>query len=213
MRPSVPAVGEVPLYWDAAKRELSAADPLLASVISDNEGPGLSSKGDMFLTLASSIVSQQISTAAAKTVWARFERLVGDVRSDTVLSANHEQLRQCGLSGRKAEYILGIAEAWESGYGDKEWDSMSDEDVMASLTGLRGVGEWTAEMIMIFTLLRPDVFPVGDVGVVRAIERLYSGGRDMSKQEILERSEKWRPWRTVATWYLWRSIDPGPVQY
>jgi len=209
----VPAVGEVPSYWDAAKWELSTADPLLAGVISDNEGPGLFSKGDMFSTLASSIVSQQISTAAAKTVWARFERLVGDVRPDTVLSADYEQLRQCGLSGRKAEYILGIAEAWKSGYGDKEWDSMSDEDVMASLTGLRGVGEWTAEMIMIFSLLRPDVFPVGDVGVVRAIEQLYSGGSEMSKQEILERSGKWKPWRTVATWYLWRSIDPEPVQY
>ena len=90
---------------------------------------------------------------------------------------------------------------------------MSDEEVLAFLTGLRGVGAWTAEMIMIFTLLRPDVFPVGDVGVVRAVERLYSDGRAMSKQEILEKSEEWKPWRTVATWYLWRSIDPGPVQF
>ena len=209
----MPAVGEVPSYWDAAKRELSAADPVLASVISDNEGPGLSSKGDMFLTLASSIVSQQISTAAAKMVWARFEGLLGEVRPDAVLSVSHEQMRRCGLSGRKADYIRGIAKAWRSGYGDRDWDSMSDEEVLALLTGLRGVGAWTAEMIMIFTLLRPDVFPVGDVGVVRAVERLYSDGRAMSKQEILEKSEEWKPWRTVATWYLWRSIDPGPVQF
>ena len=209
----MPAAGEVPEYWEAAKADLSATDSALAEVITQNEEPALSSKGDLFLNLVSAIVSQQISTAAARTIWGRFEGLVGEVNPKSVLSRRHEELRGCGLSGRKAEYILEIAEAWQSGYADIDWDEASDVEVMEALTGLRGVGAWTAEMVLIFTLLRPDVFPVGDIGVVRAVERLYSGGERMSNDELIAKSQDWKPWRTVATWYLWRSIDPEPVQY
>ena len=209
----MPAAGEVPEYWDAAKADLSATDSALGEVIAQNEEPALSSKGDLFLNLVSAIVSQQISTAAARTIWGRFEGLVGEVNPKSVLSRSHEELRGCGLSGRKAEYILEIAEAWQSGYADIDWDEASDVEVMEALTGLRGVGAWTAEMVLIFTLLRPDVFPVGDIGVVRAVERLYSGGERMSNDELIAKSQDWKPWRTVATWYLWRSIDPEPVQY
>ena len=204
----MPAAGEVPEYWDAAKADLSATDSALAEVIARNGKPALSSKGDLFLSLVSAIVSQQISTAAARTIWGRFEDLVGEVKPKSVLSRSHEELRGCGLSGRKAEYILGIAEAWQSGYADIDWDEMSDVEVMAALIKLRGVGTWTVEMILIFTLLRPDVFPVGDIGVVRAVERLYSEGERMSNDELIAKSQDWRPWRTVATWYLWRSIGP-----
>jgi len=209
----MPAAGEVPEYWEAAKADLSATDSALAEVITQNEEPALSSKGDLFLNLVSAIVSQQISTVAARTIWGRFEGLVGEVNPKSVLSRSHEELRGCGLSGRKAEYILEIAEAWQSGYADIDWDEASDVEVMEALTGLRGVGAWTAEMVLIFTLLRPDVFPVGDIGVVRAVERLYSGGERMSNDELIAKSQDWKPWRTVATWYLWRSIDPEPVQY
>jgi len=209
----MPAAGEVPKYWDAAKADLSATDSALAEVIARNAEPVLSSKGDLFLNLVSAIVSQQISIAAARTIWGRFESLVGEVNPKSVLSHSHEELRGCGLSGRKAEYILGIAEAWQSGYADTDWDEMSDVEVMAALIKLRGVGTWTVEMILIFTLLRPDVFPVSDIGVVRAVERLYSKGERMSNDELIAKSQDWRPWRTVATWYLWRSIDPEPVQY
>ena len=209
----MPAAGEVPEYWDAAKADLSATDSALGEVIAQNEEPALSSKGDLFLNLVSAIVSQQISTVAARTIWGRFEGLVGEVNPKSVLSRSHEELRGCGLSGRKAEYILEIAEAWQSGYADIDWDEASDVEVMEALTGLRGVGAWTAEMVLIFTLLRPDVFPVGDIGVVRAVERLYSEGERMSNDELIAKSQDWRPWRTVATWYLWRSIDPEPVQY
>jgi len=209
----MPAAGEVPEYWEAAKADLSATDSALAEVITQNEEPALSSKGDLFLNLVSAIVSQQISTAAARTIWGRFENLVDEVNPKSVLSRSHEELRGCGLSGRKAEYILEIAEAWQSGYADIDWDEASDVEVMEALTGLRGVGAWTAEMVLIFTLLRPDVFPVGDIGVVRAVERLYSGGERMSNDELIAKSQDWKPWRTVATWYLWRSIDPEPVQY
>ena len=209
----MPTAGSIPGYWVTAKAELSAADSILAEVIARNEEPVLSSKGDLFLNLVSAIVSQQISTTAARTIWGRFEGLVSEVNPKSVLSRSHEELRGCGLSGRKAEYILGIAEAWQSGYADIDWDDLSDEEVMAALIELRGVGTWTAEMILIFTLLRPDVFPVGDIGVVRAVERLYSGGERMSNDDLIAKSRDWRPWRTVATWYLWRSIDPEPVQY
>jgi len=208
----MPAAGEVPPYWDAAKADLSATDSVLAEVIARNAEPVLSSEGDLFLNLVSAIVSQQISTAAARTIWGKFESLVGEVNPKSVLSHSHEELRGCGLSGRKAEYILGIAEAWQSGYADIDWDEMSDVEVMAALIKLRGVGTWTVEMILIFTLLRPDVFPVSDIGVVRAVERLYSEGERMSNDELIAKSQDWRPWRTVATWYLWR-IDPEPVQY
>jgi len=203
----MPVAGEVPEYWGAAKADLSAADSVLAKIITRNEEAILSSKGDLFLNLVSAIVGQQISTAAARTIWGRFEDLVGEVNPKSVLSRSHEELRGCGLSGRKAEYILGIAEAWQSGYTDIDWDEMSDVEVMAALIKLRGVGTWTVEMILIFTLLRPDVFPVGDIGVVRAVERLYSEGERMSNDELIAKSQDWRPWRTVATWYLWRSID------
>ena len=209
----MPAAGEVPEYWDAAKVDLSAADSTLAEVIARYEEPVLSSKGDLFLNLVSAIIGQQISTIAARTVWNRFEGLIGEVNSKSVLSRSYEELRGCGLSGRKAEYILGIAEAWQSGYADIDWEGLSDEEAMDALIKLRGVGNWTAEMVLIFTLLRPDVFPVGDIGVVRAIERLYFEGERMSNDELIAKSEDWRPWRTVATWYLWRSIDPEPVQY
>jgi DNA-3-methyladenine glycosylase II len=204
----MPTAGEVPEYWDAAKADLSVVDSTLAEVIARNEEPVLSSKGDLFLNLVSAIVSQQISTAAARTIWSRFEGLVGEVNPKSVLSRSHEELRRCGLSGRKAEYILGIAEAWQSGYADIDWDEMSDVEVITALIKLRGVGTWTAEMILIFTLLRPDVFPVSDIGVVRAVERLYSEGERMSNDELIAKSQDWRPWRTVATWYLWRSIGP-----
>ena len=209
----MPTAGSIPGYWVTAKAELSAADSVLAEVIARNEEPVLSSKGDLFLNLVSAVVGQQISTTAARTIWGRFEGLVGEVNPKSVLSRSHEELRGCGLSGRKAEYILEIAEAWQSGYADIDWDESSDVEVMEALTGLRGVGAWTAEMVLIFTLLRPDVFPVGDIGVVRAVERLYSGGERMSNDELIAKSQDWKPWRTVATWYLWRSIDPEPVQY
>ena len=129
----MPAAGEVPEYWDAAKVDLSATDSSLAEVIARYEEPVLSSKGDLFLNLVSAIVGQQISTIAARTVWIRFENLVGEVNPKSVLSRSHEELRGCGLSGRKAEYILGIAEAWQSGYADIDWDSLSDEEVMDAL--------------------------------------------------------------------------------
>jgi DNA-3-methyladenine glycosylase II len=160
-----------------------------------------------------SIVGQQISSKAADSVWGRIENLLGTVTPESILGVSYDDLRACGLSGRKSEYIVGIAEAWLTGYGEIVWSELSDEEATSRLVALRGVGEWTAEMILIFSLLRPDVFPIADIGVIRSMERLYNQGNALSESELMAIAEPWRPYRTVATWYLWRSSDPEPVRY
>ncbi len=205
--------GASPEWWATAKQCLSAADPTLARVIEEREEPSLTSRGDLFATLVKSIVGQQISTKAAATVWGRLCDLVGPVTDESILARTHEELRSVGLSNRKAEYVAGIAEAWREGLNLLEWESMSDEEVVQTLIALRGVGRWTAEMILIFSLLRPDVFPIDDLGVVRGMEKVYNSSEPLSKPELREISESWKPYRTLGSWYMWRAIDPEPVEY
>ena len=106
-----------------------------------------------------------------------------------------------------------VSEKWLNGYDKINWHELSDEAVTEKLVEIRGIGKWTAEMILIFTLMRPDIFPMGDIGAIRALEKIYNKGQKMNKEQIEEIVKKWKPWRTIATWYLWRSIDPVPVQY
>jgi DNA-3-methyladenine glycosylase II len=202
-----------PEYWGEAKEFLSKVDGIMSRLIDVHEHPPLSSRGDAFLTLMRSIVGQQISSKAADSVWGRIENLLGSVTPESILGASYDNLRACGLSGRKSEYVVGIAEAWLMGYSEIVWSELSDEEATSRLVALRGVGEWTAEMILIFSLLRPDVFPIADIGVIRSMERLYNQGNALSESELMAIAEPWRPYRTVATWYLWRSSDPEPVRY
>jgi DNA-3-methyladenine glycosylase II len=202
-----------PEYWGEAKEFLSKVDEVMSRLIDGHEHPPLSSRGDAFLTLMRSIVGQQISSKAADSVWGRIENLLGAVTPESILGVSYDDLRACGLSGRKSEYVVGIAEAWLTGYGEIVWSELSDEEATSRLVALRGVGEWTAEMILIFSLLRPDVFPIADIGVIRSMERLYNQGNALSESELMTIAESWRPYRTVATWYLWRSSDPEPVRY
>ena len=202
-----------PEYWGEAKEFLSKVDGIMSRLIDVHEHPPLSSRGDAFLTLMRSIVGQQISSKAADSVWGRIENLLGAVTPESILGASYDDLRACGLSGRKSEYVVGIAEAWLTGYSEIVWSELSDEEATSRLVALRGVGEWTAEMILIFSLLRPDVFPIADIGVIRSMERLYNQGNALSESELMAIAEPWRPYRTVATWYLWRSSDPEPVRY
>ena len=202
-----------PEYWGEAKEFLSKVDGIMSRLIDVHEHPPLSSRGDAFLTLMRSIVGQQISSKAADSVWGRIENLLGAVTPESILGASYDDLRACGLSGRKSEYVVGIAEAWLMGYSEIVWSDLSDEEATSRLVALRGVGEWTAEMILIFSLLRPDVFPIADIGVIRSMERLYNQGNALSESELMAIAESWRPYRTVATWYLWRSSDPEPVRY
>ena len=202
----------IPPYWAAAKEHLSRVDPVLARVIKQHEEPPLKSSGRPFETLVHSIVGQQISAKAAAAIWTRFINLVGEVTPEGIQAHPFETLRAVGLSGRKVEYILGLAAdaAWIANH---DWSATSDDDVRKQLCALRGVGPWTAEMVLIFSLLRPDILPLGDIGVVRAMERLYAEGERLPRAQLLTIAEPWAPYRTAASWYLWRCIDAEPVEY
>ena len=209
----MPVAAHTPEYWSEACAELCVKDPVLAKVIKKFPGPILTSKGDLFSTLIRSIVGQQISVLAADAVWGRFSALVGEISPKLILKQTPEALKNSGLSARKVEYIRGISETWTKEYAEIDWGILSDDQVKRKLIALRGVGPWTAEMILMFSLLRPDIFPIDDIGAIRAIENIYNGGEVMSKEDLLDQAENWAPWRTVATWFLWRTIDDEPVEY
>ena len=167
------------------------------------------------MTLARSIVGQQISVKAAESVWQRLLLECGKRPTPaSVQKAGAEKLRAAGLSGRKAEYILDLSTHFsEKRVQPKKWVAMDDESVIAELTAIRGIGRWTAEMFLIFNLQRPDVLPLDDVGLLNAISLHYFSGEPVSRFEAREVAQGWQPWSTVATWYLWRSLDPVPVEY
>ena len=209
----MPVAAQTPEYWSEACEELCVKDPVLAKVIRKYPEPILTSKGDLFSTLIRSIVGQQISVLAADAIWGRFIALVGEVSPEPILKPTPEMLKNCGLTSRKVEYIRGISETWTREYAGLDWEILSDDEVKRKLIALRGVGPWTAEMILMFSLLRPDIFPIDDIGAIRAIENIYNRGEVMTKDELLDQANIWAPWRTVATWFLWRTIDDEPVEY
>ena len=203
-----------PKYWDKAKRALSRADPVMAAIIRRHPAAHLVPRGDPFLTLARAIVGQQISTKAAQSVWNRFSECVSVVCPEKVLKAKTKALRACGLSGRKCEYICDLARRFADGEVHvQRWQQMTDEEVIADLVQVRGIGRWTAEMFLMFSLLRPDVLPLDDLGLQKGVRLAYFKGRKISVRTMARLGETWRPWRTVASWYLWRSLDPLPVEY
>jgi len=202
----------VPAYWEEAKRVLSDRDPVLQGLIEAYPDPPLRSRGDIFQTLVHSIVGQQISVAAAESIWKRLVALVGTIEPDEILARTEDELRSVGLSGRKASYIRGLADEgrWVITHG---WEKESDAEVARQLCTLRGIGPWTADMILLFVLLRPDVLPLGDVALVRAMQERYADGNKLSKAALEKLGKRWAPYRTVATWYLWRGLDPEPIEY
>jgi len=207
--------GATPDYWTRAKRALARRDALLAQIIRAHPRIALRCRGEPFQTLARSIVGQQISVKAATSVWNRLAAAAPGVTPQTVLGLRRRALRGVGLSARKAEYLQDLArhfvnETIQVG----RWPDLDDEAVIADLVEVRGIGRWTAEMFLVFNLLRPDVLPVGDLGLQRAVARHYLGHDGCAKAaEIQAIAENWRPWRSVATWYLWRSLEPVPVEY
>lgn len=210
-------IGESPVlpdYWPRAKRALARRDPVMAVIIRAHPRIGLRSRGDPFQTLARSIVGQQISVKAADSVWARLVAALPAVTPAAVDACGPERLRTCGLSVRKCEYLRDLARHFGDGtIHAHRWPEMDDEAVIAELVQVRGIGRWTAEMFLIFNLLRPNVFPVDDLGLQRAASLHYRGGRPMTLRTLRRLGEGWAPWRSVATWYLWRSLDPIPVEY
>jgi DNA-3-methyladenine glycosylase II len=202
-----------PPWWDEAGLALAARDPTLARVMGEC-GPGhIVQRSDPFQTLARSIVGQQISVAAAQAVWGRVAARARRVDPDRISRMRIATLRDCGLSARKAEYLKDLAARFASGEVDPaRWAGLDDDELVAELSRVRGVGRWTAEMLLIFNLHRPDVFPVDDVGLLRGIARNYTDGMVPTRSEALAIGERWRPWRSLATWYMWRCLDPLPVE-
>lgn len=205
-------------YWDEAAKSLRDRDEVLRVLIDRHSGERLTGSGDAFRTLANAIVGQQISVAAAAGIWNRVTERFPGLEPSEIVASSADSLRSCGLSVRKAEYLQGIAHAFAAGeLSESNFDRWSDDEVRERLCALRGVGPWTAEMFLIFHLRRPDVLPLGDIGLHRAVRRLYRWPDGYSLSEtrarLLELGETWRPWRTVAVWYLWRDLDAEPVVY
>ena len=203
-----------PEYWERAKRALSRRDPVMRAIIRRYPGIALASRGDPFTTLARSIVGQQISVKAAETVWERVNLALPEFTPAAVSRHGASRLALCGLSQRKAEYFVDLARHFRDGMLQQEsWTEMDDETVIEDLVQVRGIGRWTSEMFLMFNLLRPDVLPLDDIGLQRAVSLYYFDGTRAGIAEIREVAEMWAPWRSVATWYLWRSLDPVPVEY
>ncbi len=203
-----------PHYWPQAIAHIGASDPVLDRIIAGYPDEALQCRGDPFGTLARAIVGQQISVAAAQAVWRRMVESLGAVDAGRVAGAARDALQGCGLSRPKTRYLKDIAAGFLDGSLDPGgWAALDDDAVIAELTLIRGIGRWTADMFLIFTLLRGDVLPLGDVGLQRAMGTHYQGGGKLETAEMESIAEVWRPWRSVATWYLWRSLDPLPVEY
>lgn len=218
--PSVSTVPPVvaPDYWDEACKHLARRDRVLKRLMPKFGDARLQSRGDAFTTLARSIVGQQISVKAAQSVWERFVELVAPrsvpLRPERVLALAPVQLREAGLSARKAEYLHDLSRHFGNGSVHvAQWQQMDDEAIIAELVAIRGIGRWTAEMFLIFHLLRPNVLPLDDLGLLRGISINYFSGEPVSRAEAREVAEAWAPFRSVATWYIWRSLDPLPVEY
>jgi DNA-3-methyladenine glycosylase II len=204
-----------PEYWSQACAELMKHDRILKKIIPKYGSGFLRTRGDAFTTLARSIVGQQISVAAAQSVWNKvLLALKKKVSPKNILALTVEELRAAGLSSRKVEYIRDLAEHFDSGrLHANQWKGMEDEAIIKELCEIRGIGRWTAEMFLIFNMVRPDILPLDDVGLIKAISLNYFSGEPVSRHEAREVAANWAPWRTVATWYMWRSIDPIPVEH
>jgi DNA-3-methyladenine glycosylase II len=211
-----------PPYWDEATRTLARRDRVLGRLIRAYPGIHLKRRSDPLTTLARAIVGQQISVKAADSIWRRFVAVVDNapaagfpcLSAERVAAAPMPALRACGLSQRKAEYLTDLAAHFVTGRLDPgEWRQLDDEALIAALVDVKGIGRWTAEMFLMFHELRPDILPVDDIGLQRALAMHFNYGERLPRDAMVAAADLWRPWRSVATWYLWRSLDPIPVEY
>jgi DNA-3-methyladenine glycosylase II len=203
-----------PDYWEEACKHLMKKDRVMKRLIPQHGDTCLQTRGDAFTTLARSIVGQQISVKAAQTVWDRFAQLPKRMTAANVLKLKVDDMRASGLSARKVEYLVDLARHFDSGtIRAAAWKDMDYEAIIAELVGIRGIGRWTAEMFLIFHLMRPNVLPLDDVGLINGISRNYFSGEAVSRSDAREVAAAWAPYCSVATWYIWRSLDPVPVEY
>jgi len=204
-----------PNYWKQSKEFLSNADPKLEKLISSHQEYSISSRGDALESLLRSIIGQQISVQAAASVWGKFEKKIEIIKPKNVLALSFEELRSCGLSKQKVQYITNICNHFIKNLitDHSYWKGRTYKSVYDELIAIKGVGPWTAEMFGMFYLLEKDIFPIKDVGIIRAINQLYGNGKSLSIENIIAISDTWRPYRSVACWFLWRSIDSEDVLY
>ncbi len=203
-----------PAYWEDACKHLVKKDRVMRKLIPKFGDACLQTRGDAFVTLARSIVGQQISVASAQKVWDRFALLPSEISPANVLRLKVDDMRAAGLSARKVEYLVDLALHFDNGaLHVKDWASMPDDEIIEELVAIRGIGRWTAEMFLIFHMLRPNVLPLDDAGLISGISKSYFSGDVVSRSDAREVAVAWAPYCSVATWYIWRSLDPVPVAY
>ena len=203
-----------PHFWEKAKAELIKKDVRLGRIIKTYPKDFLFSKSDPFYTLSRAIVGQQISVKAAQAIWEKLEKKIKIINPKNTLRTHHMSLKSCGLSKQKIKYLKSLATAFINNEL-KILDSKTakDKEIIEELTKVKGIGKWTAQMFLIFNLCRPDVFPDDDLGLIKGICVCYNLKYPITKENAIKMSQKWKPWRSVATWYFWRSLDPIPVEY
>ena len=209
---------KVPRYWNKAKKYLSKKDRTLRKLIKSYESPSetiLTSRRDIFFSLCKSIIGQQISVAAANSVFLKFKKKCKNrINATTVSKLSFTQLKSCGLSRQKVLGIKSLAkQTIEKTFNSKLIDKMSDEEAINYLSQLRQIGRWSAEMILLFTYNRANIWPIQDIGLLRAISKNYKKKYLPPGKFVSLLEKRFTPYCSVATWYLWRSIDPEPIQY
>ena len=207
-----------PKYWNNAKKYLSKKDKVMSSLIKNYKSPSeitLTSRKNVFYSLCKSIVGQQISVAAANAVFLKFKKKCKNkIDAKTISKLSSVQLKRCGLSRQKVRGIKSLAkQTLDKSFNPKLISKMSDEDAIIYLSKLRQIGRWSAEMILLFTYNRSDIWPIQDIGLLRAISKNYKKKYFPPKSYVDLLQKKFSPYCSVATWYLWRSIDPEPIQY
>ncbi len=183
-------------------------------------------KNNAFHTLARAIIGQQISVKAADSIWDKFEQALKNsaikyninnyISAKNLFNLELEEMKKCGLSNQKINYLKNIADFFEKEFSEMdEIAHLNEDEVAEKLLSIKGIGKWTVEMFLLFHMHSPDIFPVGDIGLLKAIENNYNVKRNTKKfdTKLKQLSKLWQPYRSVATWYLWRSIDPVPVEY
>ena len=198
-----------PDWWMDALVHFSD-DPIMGECITTYGPKGLEGRGDLFYTIVRSIIGQQISVVAAESIWNRFEKMVGTVSPQHVRQFSKEEIASCGITRPKSGYILGLANDADN-LLNFPYSESSELEIRKHLIQFKGVGPWTAEMVMIFALLLPDIYSPKDIGLVNGIKRLFPEVQTMDQAE--EVAKRWAPYRTMACWYLWRTLDPIPVEY
>jgi len=207
-------IASAPDYWAEACKHLIKKNRVLRRLIPQVGDVALYQRGDAFTTLARSIVGQQVSVASAQRVWDRLAALPRSMTPRSVLKLKVDDMRAAGLSARKVEYLVDLALHFDSGQLHvKQWDQMDDPAIVAELVAIRGISRWTADMFLIFHLARPNVLPLDDATLIQGISQHYFSGDPVSRSDAREVAQAWNPWCSVASWYIWRSLAPLPVDY